>query len=214
VEIRPITVDEVRAGASVLARAFLDDTHFVALVPAASRRARALPYVMAALVGDSQPFGTTYGAFGGAGELVSLAVFLPPVARRPTLRRQLRSARSAIGALAAGPSGIRRLSGFAAGLERRRPVGPHWYLAAIGSLPGHRGGGNAGRLLRHGLGVADADGRPCYLETQTSRLADWYRLAGFEQTGEERYGPIVSILMTRAAARPDPPLDGTATGTG
>jgi len=62
---------------------------------------------------------------------------------------------------------------------------PHWYLRLLGVDPGSQGGGLGSVLLTHGLRLADASGRPCYLETFEKRNAPFYLRHGFALVVDE-----------------------------
>ena len=57
---------------------------------------------------------------------------------------------------------------------------PHWYLAQLGVDPAYQKQGYAGRLLRGMFEKTDADGTPCYLETDSESTIPMYRHFGFE----------------------------------
>lgn len=57
--------------------------------------------------------------------------------------------------------------------------GDHWYLAAIGVEPKVAGQGLGSALLRRGLEVADAQGKPCYLETAAADNRPFYEKHDF-----------------------------------
>ncbi|MEU8635984.1 GNAT family N-acetyltransferase [Amycolatopsis sp. NPDC048633] len=72
------------------------------------------------------------------------------------------------------------LLGTMAGLE---PPGPLWHAQFVGVRPGHQGRGVGGRLLRHGLDRADAEGVPTYLEASSPGSTRLYRRLGFRDHG-------------------------------
>ncbi len=57
---------------------------------------------------------------------------------------------------------------------------PHWYLSAVGVDPSRHGQGLGSALVRSGMGHADRDGRPMYLETETEANVRFYERLGFE----------------------------------
>lgn len=58
-------------------------------------------------------------------------------------------------------------------LARRAVPEPHWYLRLLGVDPAH------------GLGRADAEGRPCFLETFAERTVPFHLGDGFELVVED-----------------------------
>ena len=63
------------------------------------------------------------------------------------------------------------------------PKEPHWYLPLMGVDPALQGTGHGAALLRHALGVCDADGRPAYLESTNPKNVPLYQRHGFELLG-------------------------------
>ena len=58
--------------------------------------------------------------------------------------------------------------------------GPHWYLWGLGVEPSEQGKGIGGALMLPILARAEAEGVPCYLETQNEANVPFYRKHGFE----------------------------------
>ena len=78
------------------------------------------------------------------------------------------------------------LEPLAAGMELQgtfHPHEPHWYLPWLGVRAEAQGQGVGSRLLARGLGRADADGLPVYLEATSPRNAALYARHGFEVVG-------------------------------
>lgn len=68
--------------------------------------------------------------------------------------------------------------------RKTRMNGIDWYLSAIGVEPKNHGQGRGSMLLRAGIGRAEADGAPVYLETETRQNVSFYEHHGFEVMGE------------------------------
>ncbi|MGW4527950.1 GNAT family N-acetyltransferase [Amycolatopsis sp. NPDC004378] len=68
-------------------------------------------------------------------------------------------------------------------MAEREPPGPLWHAQFIGVRPGLQGQGIGGRLLRHGLDRADAEGVPTYLEASSPASTRLYRRLGFADHG-------------------------------
>ena len=83
-----------------------------------------------------------------------------------------------------------------------RPSEEHWYLDTIATEPGLFGRGLAGRLLAHDLGVRDAAGDVCALDTHTRRQVAFYERHGFEVVGEGQLGPGLAVVMMVREPRP------------
>ncbi|GAA0947803.1 GNAT family N-acetyltransferase [Pseudonocardia zijingensis] len=77
----------------------------------------------------------------------------------------------------------------------RHPAGePYLYLAFLGVVPGERGRGLGGDLLRHRLDRADAEDLPAYLEASSARSRELYLRYGFRDAGDPiplPDGPVV-----------------------
>ena len=64
------------------------------------------------------------------------------------------------------------------------PHEPHWYLNVVSTLPSRQGQGLGSTILPPVLAEADAEGRPCYLESSNPRNVSLYLRHGFVETGE------------------------------
>jgi hypothetical protein len=97
-----------------------------------------------------------------------------------------------------------RLSEYDALLETRQPVQPHMYLEDIGVLPGQRGKGLAGLLLRHINSLSEQNplSTGVGLDTQVPALVDLYRHFGYQVTSEAQIGPHPIWFMFRPNSAP------------
>ena len=84
-------------------------------------------------------------------------------------------------------------------LDALHPVTPHWYLSSLGVRPEVRGRGLGRALLGELLARADADGRPCYLETDKPENLAFYEPAGFRVERESRILDVPIWHMRRPA---------------
>ncbi|MDW3216596.1 MAG: GNAT family N-acetyltransferase [Ilumatobacteraceae bacterium] len=76
-----------------------------------------------------------------------------------------------------------RLARFAAlgeAMGANTPPEPHWYLNMLATHPDWQRQGMGGALMRVVFEIADAEGLPCYLETETEVNVAYYRRHGFE----------------------------------
>lgn len=80
---------------------------------------------------------------------------------------------------AGGFAALRRALGVERIVERSHPKAPHYYLFAVGVLPGHQGRGLGRRIIGEGLAMAHADGAPVYLENSRPRNTPLYEALGF-----------------------------------
>jgi GNAT superfamily N-acetyltransferase len=67
--------------------------------------------------------------------------------------------------------------------EKRHPREEHWYLEVLGTRPDRQGEGLGSLLIGTGLGRADEEGLPGYLESSKEQNLAFYRRHGFEVTG-------------------------------
>lgn len=79
-------------------------------------------------------------------------------------------------------------------MDEHTPAEEHWYLQLLATDPDHQRRGHAAALMGVVFERADAEGLPCYLETQTAVNVPYYRRHGFDvvaewdvPTGEHRH---------------------------
>lgn len=168
-----------RAGA-VLGRAFQDDPLWTATFSDPDKRPKFLVAMFAAVAK------TTLAAQGLAEtnpSVDAVALWLPPgkdlglratamsgfALARFTMRLPTQDRKRMIAVL-------RQLG------ERKKALmpDPHWYLVAIGVDPGRQDEGLGSSLVQSGIGRADHDNTPIYLETETVENVAFYRHLGFE----------------------------------
>jgi ribosomal protein S18 acetylase RimI-like enzyme len=203
-QIAPLRNEHVNAAADVLAESFADDPAYARVLPDPARRRPALRAFMAAPVRDALPFGTASVAVAGD-EVVGAAVWLPPGVYPWSLARKLRAAPAFLSVAGIAPRSLPGLVRLGANVERAFPDEPVWYLEVVGVRPTAQRGGIGTRLLERGLARADADGRPCYLETPRQDNVRFYERLGFrvEREGVAFVpdGPT-HWIMTRPAGAP------------
>lgn len=191
-----ITLPQVPAVASLLARAFHDDPLMVYALPDAPRRERLLPMV----IGWNVRYACHYGEVYATSDLAGAAVWLTPGKTTMTLGRMLRAG------LWQAPLQVewallRRLAGVwdaVAALQRRHAPMAHWYLSQLGVAPLSQGRGLGSALLRPMLGRLDSHQQWCYLETAEASNLQFYRHLGFAVMDESRIGhgsvPLWALL--------------------
>ncbi len=174
--VRPASASDRRQVAHLLSHAFLEDPQLGWLLQRYDDRRQRLERLFGIEFTDC--FGTGVVDVATVEETpVGAALWMRPGRRFPPLRRQL----------AALPQ-HRRVFGrnfrLAARVLREvaavHPREPHWYLAVLGVHPDWQGQGVGAALLRSGLGRADADGVPAYLETNKKSNEELYAHFGFE----------------------------------
>jgi GNAT superfamily N-acetyltransferase len=179
VDVVELSSAQVNEAAAVLARSFQEDPNFTAIHRDPSKRARALPHVFRASIRDALPYGGVLAAVH-RGEIVGVAVGLPPGRFPPTARRQAGVARDYLRILGADPLSFWHIMRFGRAAIKLHPREPHWYLEALGVEEGFRGRGIGSRLLAAITTRADQESVGCYLETATERNVPLYASHGFE----------------------------------
>ena len=181
--IRPLDASELDRAADILARAFLDDPFSAYVLPAEDDREDLLYWYYGTIV----QYGLLHGAVHTTADTAGVAVWLPQDdtgANAAHLEEAgLLDAPDVLGMPAFG-----RLVGIMGCLNRvrhRLMHGPYWYLPAIGVDPAAQGRGVGSTLLRPMLARADAENRPCYLETFTEQNAHFYQRHGFVSLVDE-----------------------------
>jgi len=64
------------------------------------------------------------------------------------------------------------------------PPEPHWYLNMLATHPDWQRQGLGAALMANVFDIADTEGLPCYLETETEANVAYYRRHGFEIRSE------------------------------
>ncbi len=171
-----------RTAGRVLAAAFVDDPVMRWLVPTPDDAARTAR--LRHLFGS---FAATASRTPGARLLatpdgVGAALWLPPGGWHASAAEQARTFPRSL--LAVRTAAVRALR-VEAVTQRAHPRQPeHWYLHAVGVVPGARGQGLGLPLLRPVLEQCDRDGLPAYLESSNPRNRTFYARLGFTPTQE------------------------------
>jgi GNAT superfamily N-acetyltransferase len=174
-----LAADQIEDAGEMLGRAFFDNPMSVYLLPAAATRSRPLTWMFDRTARYGHLFGevyTTTGSVDGA------AIWLPPGS--PPISGE-RVIQAGMGPMSEemGPDAFGRLMAVKRtwdGLRKRDAPEPHWYLWVLGVDPPRQGQGVGGALLQPVLARADAEGLPCYLETDKGRNVPFYQKHGFE----------------------------------
>lgn len=186
-----------------LTRAFHDDPMWSCVLPDPETRPDALRPMWDALIGFARVYGAAYTTPNGEGACCWIA----PGNTKTTVWQMLRTGMALPRSMMRLPKDARdrffKLMRFIDERHKRLMTGPHWYLWALGVDPDAQGQGIGGALLRPVLERADADGVPCYLETQTEANVAFYRKRGFETVLEERepVGGLPVWFMVRSPRR-------------
>lgn len=189
---------EQRLLARVLAEAFTLDPYTIGLLPDGDPMRRLTRLFIRMVAESLRSRGEGYLAYA-AGDPVGGALWQPPeaplqwwtmVSGAPTYLRVF---------------GTRLADALRTELRvlERQPRTPHWYLRAIGTVPGAQQQGIASALLRDRLQHVDAAGCSAYLEASTPRHVPFYGRFGFRSGGEiDTVGTVRCISMWRPADAP------------
>jgi GNAT superfamily N-acetyltransferase len=195
--VQPLGGGQLAAGAALLARAFQDDPLRVWIVPDTDRRRRVMPRLEATIL----RYAHRYGEVMTTPDLAGVACWLPP-GHSTTLPRLARTGGLGL-PLVLGPGALRRALTADAVLQRlHHDLAPedHWYLSLIGVEPRRQRQGVARRLTAPMLARADAEGLPCYLDTQNPANLPVYERLGFAVHAETVFGDVTVWAMRREPA--------------
>jgi len=194
--------------ARVLTRAFLDDPFYSFVFPDPARRANYTPLLWKALIHTCLLFGRVYTT----PDLEGVACWTRPGCADLTLRRLLRSSFALPLAIMRfpGESRQRMLKALSLLESQRRNFQPRefWYLQALGVDPSRQGKGIGSGLIAPILALADSEGLPCYLETETEGNVTFYERRGFQVLASLNFPEAALQLWTMQ--RPPNPRDVSA----
>lgn len=74
-------------------------------------------------------------------------------------------------------------------MDANTPAEPHWYLNMLATHPHWQRQGLGAALMGTVFEIGDADGLPCYLETETVENVAYYRHHGFDVRSEWDVAP-------------------------
>ncbi len=191
--IRLLERRDIPEAGRVLGRAFVDNPAQLAalckLSPA--RRARVVEALHASFTAAAVEHWTAEGLFDGE-RLLGATLVLAPNVYPPGLRARLTALR---GALGAGLHGMRNYLRIDAHMQARHPEAPHYYLFIVGVEPSEQGRGHGRTLLAALNARADADGLPCYLETDRESNVPLYARMGYRVLTDERIAAVGGLRM-------------------
>lgn len=110
-------------------------------------------------------------------DVAALAVWIPP--GRPSIEVE-------VDPPAGEPTAelIERIEVLAPLMEEHTPADTHWYLQMLATHPDWQRQSLGAHLMATMFERADAEGLPCYLETETVENVAYYRRHGFEVRSE------------------------------
>lgn len=202
--IVPLTVEHTEKGVEVLTQAFLEDPIYLGILPQDGERLRGLRSLWQGVIRTCR----LYGRVDSTPDLAGVTCWLAPGHADLNLWQVVRSGLALPRAMMAWPKAPRRrFLQLVTEVDRIRQAKLSrrcWYLWALGVEPARQGQGIGGALLDAVHRLADADGLPCYLETETEDNVRFYGKRGYQVVFE---GEIVglrlwSLLREPAAPRP------------
>jgi GNAT superfamily N-acetyltransferase len=176
-DIIRLEMHQLGQAAQVLGRAFQGDEGFEYIVPDEIRRTRLVPSFLGRVI----RYCLLYGEVCTTPTLEGVACWLPPGNTRPTYTRMLRTG-LLTESLKFGWAGFLKLmyiENYLEKIHRHSVPGPHWYLWWLGVEPTHQGQSTGGALMQPVLERAEAEGLPCYLETDNEANVLFYEKHGF-----------------------------------
>jgi GNAT superfamily N-acetyltransferase len=171
--------NQIGEAGEVLGRAFHEDPFWSWVLPGEAKRARVLPWFMEAWVRCCFGYG---GVYTTANNMEGVAVWLPPGRSGTSLVRLILTG-MVITPLKFGWAEFRRFKSsvnYLDKLRERAVPSRHWDLPTLGVDPSRQGQGVGSALLQPALALADADGLPCYLETEKQINVPFYNRHGFD----------------------------------
>lgn len=170
----PIGNSSLPGAADAIAEGFADNEIWAWMVPHEPTLLRGLRrYYRQTLHRIFLPMGASWTTADRMGGII----WVPPERWRFDKREQRAELRGLLPWLIGGiPRGqrIERL------MHDHHPHEPHWYLNTLSIHPDRQRQGYGSALIAPGLERADADGLPCYLETQRESNIPFYARFGFE----------------------------------
>jgi ribosomal protein S18 acetylase RimI-like enzyme len=178
VAIVPLGAHQLDSAGTVFASSHAEYPSWRHVFPDPRQREQALRVFFTATVRDALRFRTVEAAVAD-GQVIGIAVWLPPGRFPWSLSRQLRAGPAMLGVLRAAPGRFRTFARVGANAARFHPTYRHWNLETLGIRQEAQGRGIGTRLMAPGLARADQDRLPCYLTTARRENIAFYDRFGF-----------------------------------
>ena len=173
VAIVPLSGDQLASAGHVFASSHADYPSWRAVFHDRRQRERALPRVLPGDGARRPSFGAVDAAVTN-GQVLGIAVWLPPGRFPWSASRKLRAAPAMLSMLRAAPGRFSMFARLGANAQRFHPTYPHWNLETLGIRQEAQGRGIGTRLMAPGLARADHAGLPCYLTTARQENLGFY----------------------------------------
>jgi ribosomal protein S18 acetylase RimI-like enzyme len=188
---RQVRRSDIAALSQTLGRAFFDDPVMTWMLPDPARRAAGLPRMFATMTRHHFLSGGGAEVATNGVDITAAALWDPPNRWQQSRLEGLLMMPAFLRAFGSQMSVGQEVSEL---MKNHHPDEPHWYLAVIGSDPGHRGAGFGHALMQSRLDRVDAEHAPAYLESTKPDNVPYYQRFGFEVTREvalPRGGPPI-----------------------
>jgi ribosomal protein S18 acetylase RimI-like enzyme len=182
-DIMRLSSHQIGAAGAMLTRAFFDDPKLTHILPEVSDRIERSRFLFEFELRYGMLYGDVWAPSEGAD---GVAVWLPSATSEMTLWRVFRAGGFAL-PKQLGKEGMDRLISFSAFVDqvhKEQAPQPHYYLFFIGVDPALQKNGIARRLIRPVLHWLDAQGLPCYLNTQNGKNIGLYEHFSFHVIGQ------------------------------
>lgn len=164
------------AAASILTEAFMNDPLYLAVLPDAGRRQKALLWLHKRVIQYCSLYGVIHSLPSG------VACWLPPGQTEVTITRILRTGLFAM-PYYMGLTSFFRFNAYmnvSDALRKKHAPEAFWYLWVLGVDPSSQGHGLGRKLMQPMLEKADSEGIACYLETENEQNLGFYETLGFQ----------------------------------
>lgn len=183
--IRPATAADLARVATTSTRAFADDPVMRWFFPVADEYEAAHPSLVRFLARRWLAAGTLWCT----DDVAAMAGWLPPGRPEPPTIDEAEPGDDdepgAADPVADHPAWrLARFGAIGTALAAHTPTEPHWYLNMLATHPDWQRQGLGGALMAVVFERSDAQGLPCYLETETVENVSYYRHHGFEVRSE------------------------------
>jgi GNAT superfamily N-acetyltransferase len=169
--IRLATAQDIDRLATTATRAFADDPVMRWLLPDDEEYVQCNPPMVAFMCRRWQATQSQWCTDDG----VALAGWVPPGRPDVDVERP---------AIVHPERRLAKFDALRAAFAAQTPAEPHWYLNMLATHPDWQRQGLGAALLSEVFALADEQGLPCYLETETAENVGYYRHHGFEVRSE------------------------------
>lgn len=192
-ELRALTHGDIPEAGRLLGCAFVDNPAQLASLTrlSAAERGRVVEALHRSFTAAAIDHWTAEGLFAGE-RMLGVMLTLGPGVYPPGLRAKLSALRGALGAGARGLINYARIDEHMSALH---PTEPHHYLFILGVDPTEQGRGHGRAMIAALNARADADGLPCYLETDRATSVRLYESADYRVLTEDTLANVNNLKI-------------------